>query len=263
MPAFRVNTFPTSEGFQPRAHWAPTTPFRRILFYLRLSADLQTNTIYFDLRQRLKAATGRILDVGCGNSPFRNLLNSGTTEYQGIDVPEATEFGYRNPETIYYDGKVIPFPDETFDLVLCTEVLEHVANPEGMIGEIYRVLKNGGTGIVTIPWSARFHYQPYDYHRYTPSMLAMLFSRFGTCRISPRGTDLSSIGSKVVVGYIRNFLRIKPSNFMGCILSPLRVLTAVVAAPVLLLALVLGHCGIWFGLGSTDDPLGYTVVVGK
>lgn len=178
-------------------------------------------------------------------------------------MSEAADFGYKNPDTIYYDGKVIPFLDQAFDVVLCTEVLEHVANPEEMIREIYRVLKNGGTGIVTIPWSARFHYQPHDYHRYTPSMLAVLFSRFGTCRIAPRGTDLSSIASKVVVGYLRNISRIKPTHLTGFIFSPWRILIAIVAAPVLLLALLLGHCGIWFGLGSTDDPLGYTIVVGK
>lgn len=253
---------PSAEAFQPRAHWAPNTPVRRLLFYLRLTADLQTNTIYRDLR-RLKKFSGRILDVGCGNSPFRPLLNPATTDYQGIDVQEAASFGYQNPDTVYYDGKVIPFADHSFDAILCTEVLEHVADPAETIREMHRVLKPGGFGIITIPWSARFHYQPHDYHRYTPSMLEILFQGFAHRSVTPRGTDFSSIASKVVVSYIRNFLRILPRDLMGFLLAPLRLLAALASLPVLIGALVLGHCGILFGLGSTDDPLGYTVVVKK
>jgi 2-polyprenyl-3-methyl-5-hydroxy-6-metoxy-1,4-benzoquinol methylase len=251
------------EAFQPRAHWAPDTPVRRLLFQLRLLADLQTNTIYRDLRRRLKNFSGKILDVGCGNSPFRPLLNPASTQYQGIDVQAAASFGYQNPDTIYYDGKVIPFADGSFDAVLCTEVLEHVADPAETIREIHRVLKPGGFGIITIPWSARFHYQPRDYHRYTPSMLEILFRSFVEREIFPRGTDFSSIASKVVVAYIRNLCAIKPRRAVDWLLIPFRVLVAVIAIPVLAGALLLGHAGIQFGAGSTDDPLGYTVVVKK
>ena len=253
----------SNEAFQPRAHWAPNTPLRRLLFNLRLTADLQTNTIQRDLRRLLSGFSGRILDVGCGNSPFRPLLNAATTEYQGIDVQAAASFGYRNTDTVYYDGHVIPFTDQSFDAFLCTEVLEHIAEPTEMIGEIHRVLKPGGFGIITIPWSARFHYQPHDFHRYTPSMLELLFRPFAERTITPRGTDLSCIASKVVVAYIRNLLRIKPARAQDWIIAPFRILVAVLASPVLLGSLLLGHGGILFGLGSTDDPLGYTVVVRK
>lgn len=253
----------SKEAFQPRAHWAPNTPLRRLLFRLRLIADLQTNTIQRELRRRLSDFSGRILDVGCGNSPFRPLLNAANTEYQGIDVHGAASFGYRNPDTIYYDGHVIPFPDQSFDAFLCTEVLEHVADPTKMISEIHRVLKPSGFGIITIPWSARFHYQPHDFHRYTPSMLDILFRPFTERIITPRGTDLSSIASKIVVAYIRNLLNIKLARAQDWVLAPFRILVAMIALPVLLGALLLGHCGILFGLGSTDDPLGYTIAVKK
>jgi SAM-dependent methyltransferase len=258
-----VSPPPADEAFQPRAHWAPTTPLRRLLFALRLTADLQMNTVRRDLRRHLAGFSGKILDVGCGNSPFRHLLDPATTAYQGIDVPQADSFGYRNPDTVYFDGQVIPFPDGSFDALLCTEVLEHVADPTGLIGEMHRVLKPGGFGLITIPWSARFHYQPHDYHRYTPSMLARLFSSFARCAVTPRGTDLSSIASKIVVTYIRNLLRLKPAGLLDWILVPVRLLAALVGIPFLAGALLLGHAGILFGLGSSDDPLGYTVVVGK
>jgi SAM-dependent methyltransferase len=254
---------PASEGFQPRAHWAPTTPLRRLLFRLRLVGDLQTNTIHRDLRRELAGFSGRLLDVGCGNSPFRHLLDPARTHYQGVDVAAAADFGYRNPDTVYYDGHVLPFPDASFDAVLCTEVLEHIPDPAETLREIHRVLKPGARLLLTIPWSARFHYQPFDYHRYTPSMLQQLFSAYDTPVITPRGTDLSSIASKVVVAYARNVLRLKPAAAADWLLWPLRLVVAVAAFPLLALALLLGHGGILLGLGSTDDPLGYTVLARK
>lgn len=251
------------EGFQPPTHWAPSTPMRRFLFYLRLMADLQTNSIYRDLRKHLKGLPGKVLDVGCGNSPFRHLLDPVISEYQGIDVQEASSFGYRNPDTTYYDGKVIPFANGSFDVLLCTEVLEHVADPIDLIREMHRVLAPGGFAIVTIPWSARFHYQPFDYYRYTPSTLEKLFKSFSGQTIHPRGTDLSSIASKIVVCYLRNVIKLRPSNLRDGLLFPARLVGAVVTIPILLLAVLLGHCGILFSLGSTDDPLGYTVIIQK
>jgi SAM-dependent methyltransferase len=251
------------EGFQPRAHWSPSTPVARFLFHLRLLVDLQTNSIYRDLRKQLKNFSGRLLDIGCGNSPFRHLLDPAISEYQGIDIEGASAFGYRNEQITYYDGKVMPFVDYSFDALLCTEVLEHVLDPSGLIQEMHRVLKPGGVGIITIPWSARFHYQPFDYHRYTPSALKTIFQLFDHQVIFSRGTDLSSIASKIVVGYVRNIVRIKPSDLKGCLFAPLRVLNVVIGSPIVIVALILGHCGIRFGLGSSDDPLGYTVIVRK
>lgn len=256
-------TPPVAEGFQPRAHWAPTTPLRRVLFRLRLMVDLQTNSIHRDLRRELAGFSGRLLDVGCGNSPFRHLLDPATTRYQGVDVAAAADFGYRNPDTVYYDGHVLPFPDASFDAVLCTEVLEHIPDPTETIREIQRVLRPGGRLLVTLPWSARFHYQPFDYHRYTPSMLLQLFAAFPAPVITPRGTDLSSIASKVVVAYARNIIRLKPARPAGWLLWPVRLLVAVAVFPVLLLALLLGHGGIQWGIGSNDDPLGYTLTARK
>ncbi len=131
---------------------------------MRLLGDLQTNSIRRDLAAALAGFRGHLLDVGCGNSPFRHLLDPAATQYQGVDVEAAAAFGYKNPDTVYYDGNVLPFPDASFDVVLCTEVLEHIAEPAGTIREMHRVLKPGGLLLLTIPWSARFHYQPFDYH---------------------------------------------------------------------------------------------------
>jgi SAM-dependent methyltransferase len=257
-------TMPASkEAFQPRAHWAPDTPGRRLLYHLRLLGDLQTNTIYRDLKRELTGFAGNLLDVGCGNSPFRHLLDAARTTYQGVDIQTAADFGYRNPDTVYYDGQTLPFADNSFAGILCTEVLEHVPDPAPFVREVHRVLKPGGLALVTIPWSARFHYQPHDYHRYTPSMLRSLFAAFSRCEIRARGTDYTAIASKIVVIYARNLLGLKPRTSSNWLLIPVRLVGAVLAFPLLLLTLALGHAGILFGCGSDDDPLGYTIILRK
>lgn len=251
---------PATEGFQPPAHHAPTTPLRRLRYLARLALDLQTNSIERDLRAALAGFRGRLLDVGCGNSPFRHLLDPAMTQYQGVDVEVARAFGYQNPDTVYYDGHVLPFPDASFDAVLCTEVLEHIPDPTETIREIHRVLKPGGRLILTLPWSARFHYQPFDYHRYTPSTLATLFAAFQDVTVTPRGTDFSAIASKVIVAYARNVVALRPRTAAGWLAWPFRLVLVFLAFPLLLLALVLGHAGIRLGLGSSDDPVGYTLL---
>lgn len=254
----------SSESFRPRAHWLPDTPLRRALYAVRLLGDLQTNSIRRDLATALAGFSGRLLDVGCGNGPFRHLLDPRKVVYRGVDVAEAAAFGYANPDVVYYDGHVLPFPDDSFEAVLCTEVLEHIPDPAETLSEIHRVLKPGGRLLLTIPWSARFHYQPHDYHRYTPSMLRQLFAGFSGVEIKPRGTDWSTIASKFVVICARHVLGLcQPAGATGWLAWPLHLLSIVLLMPLLPWVLFLGHAGIRLGWGSTDDPLGYTVLARK
>ena len=122
---------------------------------------------------------------------------------------------------------------------------------------MHRVLKPGGRGMLTVPWSARYHYIPYDYHRFTPSRLERLFGGFARVRVEPRGTEITVIASKVIVAYVR-LLERRP--------LPVRVarcLIAIVLAPVAAAAVVVGHLSLALSLGAADDPLGYTVWLEK
>jgi len=78
--------------------------------------DLQLGTVLKNLRPTLAQATGGVLDVGAGQSPWRAWLPV-TTSYQGIDVGHCNEFGIdtARPDIIYYDGKLMPFDDATYD----------------------------------------------------------------------------------------------------------------------------------------------------
>ena len=157
----------------------------KLKFRARLLADFQVRTVYRRLSKLVPELEGAILDVGCGECPYEHLVTGPRARYVGIDIGDADRFGYDNPNAIRFDGRTISAPDESFDHFLCTEVLEHVVDAAALVQEMHRVLKKGGTGIVSVPWSARFHYIPYDYHRFTPSALAPMFRGFSSVVIEP------------------------------------------------------------------------------
>jgi SAM-dependent methyltransferase len=74
-------------------------------------------------------------------------------------------------------------PDESFDLVLVTEVLEHVTNPFSAAMEILRILKVGGVAIVTTPFDFRIHGPLPDNWRFTEYGLRELFKQFSDVNI--------------------------------------------------------------------------------
>ena len=88
-----------------------------------------------------------VLDIGARDGGLRGFLPPGV-KYQGIDI--APEFA--GPDVLIQDiSNGIPFPDGAYDFVFCIEVLEHVPNPYGTLGEIHRVLKPGGVLVLSVP----------------------------------------------------------------------------------------------------------------
>jgi ubiquinone/menaquinone biosynthesis C-methylase UbiE len=244
------------EKFQPISNTPPDGLTGKIKFYGRMLLDLQILTIFKDVKKYLPTYQGNILDIGCGQSPYKFLLNSSQTKYFGIDIIEATSFGYNNPDVTSFDGKNIPFENDKFDAIICTEVLEHVQEFQYLIDEIYRTAKSNADIIVTIPWSARYHYIPYDYFRYTPSSLQTMFIKFSSVNIKPRGTDFAVIASKIIVLFFRGLF---PDKAWKYIFLPLLL----VFSPILIMAIIVAHLAILFNWGSQEDPLGYTIVLKK
>ncbi len=244
------------EGFKPIKHEPPTTLIRKIKFYGRMLLDIQILTIYNDIKNELPKFRGKVLDIGCGQSPYRYLLNKSETEYKGIDVVEASSFDYINSNITLFDGENIPFEDATFDAIICTEVLEHVYNYQKLVTEIHRVCKPNAKAIITIPFSARYHYIPYDFFRYTPSALEKIFSKFSKVEITPRGTDVVSICAKIIVLFFRNII---PNSVLKVICLPFWI----AMLPVLGITVFIAHLSVKFNLGSNLDPLGYTIKIVK
>jgi len=86
-------------------------------------------------------------------------------------------------------GGKLPFEDESFDTILLTDVLEHLAEPVAALGEAARILRLGGKLIIGVPFFYWVHEAPHDYHRYTE------FAMQRMCQLSGLGVvDLQAYG---------------------------------------------------------------------
>jgi len=216
---------------------------------------LQLGSIAKALRPAMSALQGNILDVGAGESPWREWLPCDCT-YCGVDIRNADDYGMSHrADVIYYDGKTIPFPDGRFDGAICIEVLEHVDDPQAFMTEVARVLKPESRLLLTVPWSARRHHIPHDYHRFTRERLQILLERAGFVQldIRERGNDVAAIASKLVVLTIR---LLRPGR-VGTMAWSLPL--AAIVAPLTIAMVAASHISTALGLGAREDPLGYFV----
>lgn len=120
---------------------------------------------------------GRMVDIGCGSKPYRELLAPYVDEHVGVDH-EATLHD-KSQVDLVSGCYSIPEPDGSFDSAVCTAVLEHVEEPELAIRECHRVLKEGGTAIYTVPFMWHLHEEPRDFYRFTKYSLRYLFEKTG------------------------------------------------------------------------------------
>ena len=111
----------------------------------------------------------RVLDVGCGIKPYEPLFAPFAASYVGVDVenPAADLIG-----TV----EQIPVGDESQDVVLCTQVLEHALDPAKAVGELWRVTAPGGRVLASTHGVQVYHPSPEDYWRWTHAGLRRLFT---------------------------------------------------------------------------------------
>ncbi len=110
---------------------------------------------------------GSLLDLGCGNKPYSVVYNEICSDSVGCDVPFSLH-GKADVEVLCYAEDIDQhFKNETFDAVLCTEVLEHTVDDRKVINNIYNVLKSKGALIISVPFTYVMHEAPHDYRRYT------------------------------------------------------------------------------------------------
>ena len=122
-------------------------------------------------------AHGRLLDIGCGEKPYRHLFAPFVTEHIGLDHPDTQH--PRDAVDLLGYADAIPVEAMSFDTVLCTAVLEHVEEPGRVVAEMHRVLRPAGAVILTAPLFWHVHEAPRDFFRYTAHGLRYLFEKAG------------------------------------------------------------------------------------
>lgn len=125
----------------------------------------------------------RTLDIGAGGSSYQRFFPNRVT----IDIDPT-----RKPD-IVGDAENLPFKDGEFECILCTEVLEHIQNTARAVGEMRRVLKPGGTLILTTRFVYPIHDSPGDYWRFTKYGLSELFKEWNIVELTPEAHSFSTI----------------------------------------------------------------------
>ena len=134
-------------------------------------------TIYQSIASCASEAHGVLLDVGCGLKPYARLFTDRLEAHIGLEYgPESVYRGHK--ADIFGDVAALPVASDSVDTVLCTEVLEHLEDPQAALREFFRVLKDGGLLMVTAPFAYPVHDER-DYFRYSAKGLRSLLERAG------------------------------------------------------------------------------------
>ncbi len=121
-----------------------------------------------------KSRKYKILDYGCGVKPYEYVFNSYSEKYTAVDVGD-------NPhaDLLIEPESRLPFGDNEFDIVLSSQVLEHVENVDKYLNECRRVLKTDGLLILSTHGTWQYHSHPVDVQRWTSYGLKKLITGYG------------------------------------------------------------------------------------
>jgi SAM-dependent methyltransferase len=109
-----------------------------------------------------------VVDVGCGEQPWRPLVETLGARYLGADVRQNAA----GSVVFRCAADALPLRHRSVGLVLCTEVVEHVPDPTRALAELARVLRPEGLAVVTTPFLYPLHEEPWDFQRLTRYQLA-------------------------------------------------------------------------------------------
>lgn len=136
---------------------------------------------YLTLRELKKAfpryVRGTVLDIGCGEKPYRDFITPLAHRYYGLDHPGTLHD--TSDIDLFSVADRLPVKDRSVDTVFAAAVLEHLEEPLEAIREFNRILKPGGCVIATIPLFWHVHEEPRDFFRYTRYGIDHLFSKAG------------------------------------------------------------------------------------
>lgn len=153
----------------------------------------------------LNLQNARVLDVGGRLQPYRDLLPA-SCRYWSVDLRSTALVN------AVADAESLPFQEKTFDLVICTQMLEYAPNPQQVVNEIHRVLAPGGTLLLSAP-SIFPRDSEYDRWRFFPAAYRSLMGQFSDLQILPEGGTIAGFMRTTAV-FARNSARYEALRLM-------------------------------------------------
>lgn len=165
-----------------------------------------------------------ILEIGHGNAGHvKHIFSSARNlKYTGIDISETMhqeakklnrEFEGK-ADFVWYEGKILPFEDKTFDKIFTVNTVYFWENPLEFLNEIYRVLKKGGTVVITFgqrDFMEKLPFTEFDFTLYSNTEMEKLVSKshFKRMKITEKQEEIKSKTGKETIIRIYTVLTIK------------------------------------------------------
>ena len=140
------------------------------------------NWIVYDINDKFlqkysKSIKGHLVDLGCGEAPYKKYFLQFADKYTGVDWSNTL---HNSKIDVHSNLNVeIDLKDEVADSIVSISVLEHLLEPQVFLNESFRILKKDGRMLLQVPWQWRLHEIPHDYFRYTPYALKNMFAKAG------------------------------------------------------------------------------------
>lgn len=223
-------------------------PIERLAYRILRLTDIDNITLQKAVKEFARSVPRgvRILDAAAGLKPYEQFFKH--CRYESCDFGSCEEFysniserrreNLANLHTYICPIEEIPVPDNTYDYVLCTQVLEHVPDPVAAVRELHRVLRVSGQLFITVPQGYGIHGEPYNFFYFTRFGLDLVLKKAGfeVINIQERGgyffylyERLANAIPRIVMGYKKH------STLMMLALAPVHILLAYILGPALLL----------------------------
>jgi SAM-dependent methyltransferase len=168
---------------------------RRPSLGIKIRADAEE----YGIQRFLKYASDHVkpsdllLDAGAGECPHRRFFSH--VRYQSCDIDDNRSHSH----TFLCDVQSIPQRDDSYDAVLCIQVLQFMPDPQKAINELYRILRPGGSLFLSAPQGWGVHSPPYHFFNFTCYGLERLFKTAGfeIVSIQPRGGMFWYLGKRI------------------------------------------------------------------
>lgn len=194
-------------------------------------------------RINIIAKRQRVLNIGAGGEIAKRISKLENAEITSLDCGEK-----KKPDVIADARDMYMFDKNSFDIVFLMDVIEHIPEPHKAISEVFRVLKKGGTLVLSAPFIFPIHDAPHDYFRFTRFGLSHLLRNFEDIEIREKN---DYIHSQFVITARMLVTETKRSIFGGCLLF----LSALIVYPIIFIIAKL--------IDSNYSTTGYFIVARK